>query len=549
MQISLGAAKPSPRALPALSPAAIAACAVLFALALRLLLLPGFGGTDDVTYALRGAEIAQGIWRPGTHIGELRYGINLPIALFATLFGTGTLALTGWSLLSSVVEVGLVAWFGAVVWSRGAGLAAGFVLAVTPLHIVLGGRTLADAPLAMLVTLAFVAFASAERSGSRVRYLAAGLACGACWWIKPTVAVPLYLAMALYIVVARRLDVRWLYTALGCALMIGAELVFLKAISNDPFSTFKALLPFLDNHRQYRGDPMWGSNSPWFYFRRMFLDGREMWLVPFVAVAGAATLAHRLATARRPAATATAAADRFVLFWAATLIGIFSFFVFSLHPVRFIPKQENYASLFLAPLALLAAVALMRLPVAARVALAVVLAAGGLALAGIDQQSHRQKYSRMVQALEFARAQPDATVLVSAQTATAGRMRELTRQGARAPGLEELAEVDRFVGADTPEASKALFIVLEPSSPERSDSVLWPKISALARCAQPVRELPAESAGAGVTALRLADWLRHNLPPAAGRQIGFVEPLLHPPAASVLAVPAACRASVAHGPR
>ena len=406
---------------------------------------------------------------------------------------------------------------------------------------------MADAPLAML---AFLAFASAERSRSRVGYLVAGLACGACWWIKPTVAVPLYLAMALYIVVARRLDVRWLHTALGCALMIGTDLVFLNAVSNDPFSTFKALLPFLDSHRQYHGDPMWGSNSPWLYFRRMFLDGREMWLVPFVAMAGAATLAHRLATARRPAAAAaTATADRFVLFWAATLIGIFSFFVFSLHPVRFIPKQENYASLFLAPLALLAAVALMRLPVAARVALAVVLAAGGLALAGIEQQGHRQKYSRMAQALEFARAQPDATVLVSAQTATAGRMREITRQGARAPGLEGLAEVDRFVGADTTEASKALFIVLEPSSPERSDSVLWPKIAALARCAQPVRELPAESAGAGVAALRLADWLRQNLPSAVGRQIGFVEPLLHPLAASVLAVPAACRASVAPGPR
>ena len=538
MYTSITARKPTPIALPAASPVTVAVGMAAFALVVRLLLLPGFGGTDDVIYALRGTEIAQGIWRPGAHIGELRYGINLPIALFAALFGTSTLSLTGWSLLSSVAEVGLVAWFAARLWGSRAGLAAGFVLAVTPLHIELGGRTLADAPLAMFTTLAFIAFAIAERNRSKLGYLVSGLACGACWWIKPTVAVPLYLAMALYVAVVRRLDVRWLYTVLGCAVMIAAELVFLSAISNNPFSTLKALLPFVGDHRQYRGDPMWGSNSPWFYFRRMFVDGRDMWLVPFVAAGGAAVLARGLATSQRP--YGVAANDRFVLFWITTLLGVFSFFVFSINPVRFIPKQENYASIFLAPLALLAAAALVRLPKPARLLLIVVLAAGGFTLAGLVQQTHRYKYSRMTQALEFAYAYPDATVLMSAQTVVLGQLRQLTGQ-ARTRNFEPWSAIDDFVNTSITEKSKPLFGVLEPSSPEQSNNILWNKISHLAECAQPFRELNANPSGAGIAAVQLVARLLPELPSAVSQQLSFAKPIINPPVARVLMVPAACR--------
>ena len=545
MPISVAARRPFPVVLPALSPTGIALCMALFALGLRLLLLPGFGGTDDVVYALRGSEIAHGVWRASTYVGDLRYGINLPIALFATLFGGSTLALTGWSLLSSVVEVGLVAWFGAVAWGRGAGLAAGFVLAVTPMHIVLGGRALADAPLAMFVTLAFVAFASAERTGRRAAWLVAGLACGACWWIKPVAAVPLYLAMAAYVAVARRLDARWLITVLGCAAMIVAELVFLAVVSGDPLSTLKAHLPLLDSHQPYGGE-VWGSRSPWFYFQRMFLDGRDMWLVPFVALGGAAVLARRLTATRRQAGD-TAAADRFVQFWAATMIGTFSFFVMSLNPVRFIPKQDNYALIFVAPLALLAAAALMRLPVAARGAVMVALAAGGPVLAGLEQQAHRHKYSRLAQAVALAQSRAHAVVVVSGQTVSVARLRELTGLDAHVPtGLEPFSAFDRFTGAGALREGKPLVMVLEPSSPERLNNALWPQIERLAQCAQPLRELPAESSGAGTAAVGLVGWLRPRLPAVVGRQLGFAVPVIDPPAAQVLAVPEACRMSRRH---
>ena len=56
--------------------------------------MPGFGGTDDVLYAVRGMEISQGIWRYSTNTAELRFGIVLPIAAFAHIFGNDVVVLT-----------------------------------------------------------------------------------------------------------------------------------------------------------------------------------------------------------------------------------------------------------------------------------------------------------------------------------------------------------------------------------------------------------------------------------------------------------------------
>ena len=61
------AREPTAVALPAISPLTVAVGMGLFALVVRLLLLSGLSGTDDNIYALRGVEIAQGIWRTATH--------------------------------------------------------------------------------------------------------------------------------------------------------------------------------------------------------------------------------------------------------------------------------------------------------------------------------------------------------------------------------------------------------------------------------------------------------------------------------------------------
>jgi hypothetical protein len=44
-------------------------------------------------------------------------------------------------------------------------------------------------------------------------------------------------------------------------------------------------------HREYIGDPLFGVSSPWFYIHRLLLDGREMWILPHLALLGAAALA------------------------------------------------------------------------------------------------------------------------------------------------------------------------------------------------------------------------------------------------------------------
>jgi len=130
--------------------------AMFLGLVVRVLFSPVFTGSDDVVYAHRGLEIANGIWRPTDYYGELRYGINLPIAFFIELFGANHIGYIGWSLFCSVLELGLVFLAARYFWGLRTALVVGVLIALTPLHVGLGARALSDAPLALFVTLAML---------------------------------------------------------------------------------------------------------------------------------------------------------------------------------------------------------------------------------------------------------------------------------------------------------------------------------------------------------------------------------------------------------
>ena len=110
---------------------------------------------------------------------------------------------------------------------------------------------------------------------------------------------------------------------IACGLTIGAEVIFLRVRFGDPLLTLGVLLPFLRVHREYIGDPLFGVSSPWFYFHRLLLDGREMWILPHLAFLGAAALAFALAT---PAERFSRA---FMIYWATMLLLVYSFFIIS----------------------------------------------------------------------------------------------------------------------------------------------------------------------------------------------------------------------------
>lgn len=528
--------------------AALTASTVALAIAARLLLMSGFSGTDDLVYALRGLEIGNSIWRYSIDPTELRFGISLPIAAFVQAFGSDTLVLTGWSLLMSAVEVASVCLVAGYFWGIRTGLLAGLIMAVVPIHIILAGRTLADAPFAAFTTLAFAALMVAEHRQSSLFSAVVGVALGACWWIKPTASMPIFFAIAAYAIVFRRLDRRWVWTVVACGVMIVAEWIFLWISFGDPLLTLKVLFPFLRAHREYTGDPFWGTSSPWFYFHLLFLDLREMWILPHIALLGAMVLAFG-----RLALPGERFACTFVIYWAAILLVVYSFFFISVNPVKFIPKQENYALVFVAPLALLAAWSLSRLSPSLQVTTMSILVAGGLILASIVQQIHHDKYSRLVQAIEFAILHPNTTVFVSAQTMKVAALRALQTNALAPANLRPLAAFDPVL---TPPGSlpssirnipyrapyNGSVLVLEHSSGEMARAETNVLFTQLEACATEVGRILSRPSGISSYTVEFLAALRPHLPAAIDRQIAYTNKILVPPEASLRRITADCPA-------
>jgi len=114
----------------------------------------------------------------------------------------------------------------------------------------------------------------------------------------------------------------------------------------DPLYAIKANFSGV-NRYFVNNDAPWGDHNPWFYFDQMFHDGRDMWIVPYLAVRDCRCFCTSVETAR------ASTDDGVRMFWHWRCLDILVFYLHAA-PIKFIPKQQNYAVIFFAPLALLA---------------------------------------------------------------------------------------------------------------------------------------------------------------------------------------------------
>ena len=511
---------------PRFADAAALAAVVALVAAAQILFASGLYGTDDVLYALRGAEIASGIWRPSDNITEIRYGISIPIAAFLRLIGRTEPALAAWSFVCSLAEVALVFSAARMAWGIRAGVLCGILLGLTPLHLTLGTLALADAPLALSFSLSLVSLFIGERSRARGWYIAAGAAAGVAWWIKPNAAVPFALMFVGYALWQRTWKREWLLV-LGAALVVtGAELAMYWTLFGDPLFGVKVLM------RTFRetyvvGDLTWQSNSPWVYFRQLFIDGRETWLLPYFALPGIWLLARGPADARP-------AWSRFMLFWLAGLLCVFSFMIISVTPLKFIPKQENYASMFLAPTALVAGFWLARLRRTGLAICMTIFVAGAGILTGLESQRVALHYSTLGQTVDFSQRHPDADISVSSQAMNSGYLANLLAGNVARPENLSLIQPTTFDATLQSPSPRERFVVVDPSKPEflsTSRRVRWEQ--SLNRCWQRFEQLTPRSAGPAAITTRAVAWLRQFVPETIDRQLRFTDDLIAPAPATV----------------
>jgi len=296
------------------------------------------------------------------------------------------------------------------------------------------------------------------------------------------------------------------------------ELAMFWAKFGDPLFAIKAVLSGINRHYVQALAIRWGSDSPWFYFRQMFLDGRDMWLVPYFALAGLLLLARE-----RFRGNAMHPGSHFIMFWALALVCIFSFFVYSLDPLKLMPKQENYALMFFAPIALLGGYALSRTKGFLLAVFLLMFATGASLLTAISGYNNQLHYSALQKAVSFSGENPEALVFVSRQAIHTAYLANLAAGIGRPP--ENLLPLDSWpvLQASGNPGKRPQFAIVDPFTPEFASPDREREMTkVLSRCWRHFATLRPEAGGIGGLALRFLSWLRPVLPLLIDRQLSFV---------------------------
>jgi len=372
------------------------------AASLRLIFFNGALGSDDLVYLNRSVQIAEGIWSSANYNGALRYGFNIPAGFFIHWFGINMLAANLWPLLCSLAEIAVVYIFSHALWGRQVALYAALMLSFMPLHIASATRIHADPVVSCFLTLSFVTFYFAEQRRSCWLYFFVGIYMGLVFWTKELAVVAL-LAFLLYPLVTRKLDLRWLYIVCGGLVMLLAHFMLMFVIAGDPLHALKVVFGQVRNSFISGADP--AEDSAWYYFKYLFVDIKHIGLVGGIAACSVFLLAFDQRGSRRN--------SNYVIFWLLTVLSVLSFTPVSFSPLKLVMKQSNYLTLFLAPLAIVAAYFIATLPAKTRVIVVVFTLAGGVILGGLEQQAYRIFTSNSKAAVQFSTRHTEMQIIGS----------------------------------------------------------------------------------------------------------------------------------------
>lgn len=429
---------PAPvRAIPAWS---WLAAILLVAAVLRLVFLSGFRGSDEVQYLRQAVLLSQGLFTLSDSIVQRRFGYSFPVAGLIALFGTSLPVLVVVPLLSSLAEIATVYWLGLKLIGARAGLVAAVVLAFTPLHIAAPGWLTPDAVLALTATLGFALLVRCRETGAPLTALWAGIIGGYGIWLKDKAAL-FVVAMAVMAVLVLRRQGLFLFVAAGMVAMVGLYGAFFYWLSGEPWFLITGLMENVKT--RYGAETVSASTALWAYPRMFLLSPHHYGLIPLLAVIGAP--AAWFGKARSPE-------TRLLAFWAVGLLLLYSAMPGSLSPWRFAPKQENYALYFLGPMALLAALAVVR---AGRwaVPLLLLLCLTGLAGGALQHHQNRIHTANFEAALDYWDAAPPGQVLVSNALSNALDIRGLL--AGRPPPVPRWPSAERLTPAQLHTAQAA----------------------------------------------------------------------------------------------
>ena len=376
----------------------------------RLAFFNGPFGSDDVVYLSRAVQISKGIWSNANYNGSLRYGFNIPAGFFIYLFGVNLFAANLWPLLCSVAEVTIIYLFARTIWNRRIAFYCTLIFLSIPLHIAVSTRIHADPVVSLFVTLSFALFFIAERRNSRTLFFLTGISMGLIFWAKELVVITLLAFMA-YPIISRRLNINWIYVILGGLTMLLLHFALMNIIAGDPLHLFKVVLGQVNRSFIQAGQ---GEDNAWYYFWYLFVDIKHTWLAPFFSFSMVFLVIYRYFSTANSIQNSGVC---YTTFWLISLITVLSFTPVSLEPLRFVMKQSNYLTLFLAPIALLAGYQVAQIPRRLAFTALTAIVVGGIVLGAFEQQAYHVFTSNSKAALNFAKDHPQKWVVGSTNNA------------------------------------------------------------------------------------------------------------------------------------
>ncbi len=365
---------------------------LLFALALRCTFYTGVFGSDEVSYLSAALKLVDGDWRMSDYIGETRYGVNIPLALSLYFFGENTLSANLVSMLFSISEVALVFYFSLFLFGSRVAFLSGLIMAALPLHIHFSGRMMADSILAFFITASFVLFWLAHKKAKIYFFFLSGVSIGCVFWVKEVVLIYSF-AFLLLPIATKKLKLIYLITPLSAFSVVILNLLFFYLLTGDMLY----ILTLLRHHLIL-------DDNPLYYFYHIFLNIKHTWLVGYLSLLGLLMMfVNKI--------DRNSSNDRvFLLVWALGLLTTFSFLIIDTSPLRLIPKQVNYMTIFMAPLCILSGYFLANLKRIHALSFMFLYLFGAIYLSGMEQQAIRNFVANSKAIVKFAQENPDSRI-------------------------------------------------------------------------------------------------------------------------------------------
>lgn len=511
---------------------------IFTAVTIRVSFHTGYMGSDEVTYTLYAFNLLEGDWSVSNYAGANRFGINLPVAGFAYLFGKTEFSASIYSHLCSILEIGLIFIFGRLMFGLRGAVIATLILIFLPIHAHIAGRLMADAPLALMITASFLFFWYGETKNNPIMFFIAGLAAGLSFWIKSVTAIYL-LVFILYPLLFFKWNWRWTWMVLGFFLAVLANILFIGFLTDDFLYLFKPIYQKITDKEALVAFYAIKETSLTYYLKYFFIKIYHSWLLAYLAVAGCFVWFFQ----RKKLAPVENHTLKFIILWFLGLVGVFSLYVVSLSPLILIPKQTNYMLMFVTPAALLAgyAVAKLRGRILA-VALCVIIIPSTMLV--IMHQSHLHVFTANSKAaVDFARHHPEAEIFSHTNPCRAPYYFNLfvnESQDAKIQCLDNLFEKNETSKTSQQKKSRLVIIDLETIGWQNANMPIR-DISDVPSCWIQVERLQPSNFGFGWKILKFAQHLGQTLPDHLEKKFSqIINSLTEPRPAYVYKIPEDC---------